>query len=440
MNHCSKTAAVARGLLALALLFVLLAAVPYLLLHVGVLPHHMPSWEEASSALTSPDDGQLFLGALTLIGWYGWGTFVISVALEAVSALRDRNAPRIKLLGGSQQLAGALIGGILLLLPTGTAFATPAPTTATPISAPSQPVSNAASAVSTLASAAAAKQYAGPVHHVQAGDSLWEIAEKRLGSGPRWHEIVEANRGVPQADGTHLTEDTTILQPGWTLRLPGDVSAKPSAAHGEGGPGAQSDRTTAQDITHTVLPGETLSSIAEDRLGDATDYPKIAALNDAVRQPDGRTLTDPDEIHPGWQLKIPAVHADNGKSDHASATPTPDEQPSSAKDRDGDEHKNGASQQDQRLEQGNQQDRKEQGAGPAGGKETAAPHDSAAPTRQPQTPAPREPAEQPTADRPAADASADAAPPPASNGSDQSVRTVAAAGSILAAAVLAVVA
>ena len=50
--------------------------------------------------------------------------------------------------------------------------------------------------------------------------------------------------------------------------------------------------------TYTVKPGDTLSKIAKDQLGNANEYPKIFEAN-------RDQLSDPDRIKPGQVLKIP---------------------------------------------------------------------------------------------------------------------------------------
>ncbi|MCY4068388.1 MAG: 5'-nucleotidase C-terminal domain-containing protein [Acidimicrobiaceae bacterium] len=54
---------------------------------------------------------------------------------------------------------------------------------------------------------------------VARGDSLWRIAAKHLGSGSRWREIYELNRGKVQADGRSLA-DPGLIQIDWVLELP----------------------------------------------------------------------------------------------------------------------------------------------------------------------------------------------------------------------------
>ena len=50
---------------------------------------------------------------------------------------------------------------------------------------------------------------------------------------------------------------------------------------------------------------DTLWDIAERYLGDGFRYKEIYAMNRDAVQPDGRTLTNPDLIHPGWVMKMP---------------------------------------------------------------------------------------------------------------------------------------
>lgn len=50
--------------------------------------------------------------------------------------------------------------------------------------------------------------------------------------------------------------------------------------------------------THTVQPGETLSSIAKQHYGDSGQYMKIFEANREI-------LSSPDVIQPGMELKIP---------------------------------------------------------------------------------------------------------------------------------------
>lgn len=127
-------------------------------------------------------------------------------------------------------------------------------------------------------------------HTVEAGECLWDIAEQALGDGTRWPEIWDANRDRLAAAGHG---DPNVLLVGWVLELP---SASASPPGDEGSPPA---------ADHTVQPGDTLTQIAADRLGDPGRVDEIVALNLGRPQSDGDALADPDLIRPGWSLALP---------------------------------------------------------------------------------------------------------------------------------------
>ncbi len=62
-----------------------------------------------------------------------------------------------------------------------------------------------------------------------------------------------------------------------------------------------------ETIDVTVRAGDTLRKIAMTHLGDENRWPEIFSLNEGQVQADGRSLTDPDLIHIGWVLKVPAM-------------------------------------------------------------------------------------------------------------------------------------
>ncbi len=63
-------------------------------------------------------------------------------------------------------------------------------------------------------------------HVVAEGDTLWGIAEQRLGDGARYPELVEASRDTVQPDGGRLT-DPDLIRPGWTITVPGAAGTPP---------------------------------------------------------------------------------------------------------------------------------------------------------------------------------------------------------------------
>lgn len=109
----------------------------------------------------------------------------------------------------------------------------------------------------------------GPAITIQRGDTLWGLAERHLGAGARFVEIVTLNRDVRQSDGRAL-ESADTIHPGWRLRLPADASAVHASA-----------QTPA---THVVETGDTLWSVAAEHLGDGSHFDEPRAHGATLRR------------------------------------------------------------------------------------------------------------------------------------------------------------
>jgi DNA-binding SARP family transcriptional activator len=62
---------------------------------------------------------------------------------------------------------------------------------------------------------------------------------------------------------------------------------------------------TLVSATHAVRPGDTLWSIAEERLADGADWTSIAALNLGRDMDLSTRFVDPDHVEAGWRLRLP---------------------------------------------------------------------------------------------------------------------------------------
>ena len=269
------------GFAALLLLLTLLVGLPAVLLSLGwgPVPSGLDGWW---AALTTPDDGHLTLLILKVAAWLVWGILVMTILTEAVAALRGLQPPKLPGLRWSQVPARRLVAAALLLfisVPAAGLDASAAPT------APTAPAASEPAAVPATPSPAPRTDAAASVvtHTVRRGETLWSIAEHHLGAGSRYPEIVKLNQSVLQGK-------PQFLRPGWVLRLPSTAAAAVESGEGR---------------EYTVVKGDTLSEIAEDHLDDARAWPRIFEASRGLTQPDGRRLSDPDLILPGWNLVIP---------------------------------------------------------------------------------------------------------------------------------------
>src|SRR5664279_666105 len=329
-----------RALAALIVLVAVLVGAPIALwvLGGGLFPTGVPSPAEVWDGLTSRDTGGVFLGLLVVIGFIAWAVFTVCVVLEIAALLTGRRrAWRIPLLRVPQSAATALISviltGTVLLggasaaaarapapdlhqsLSAGTASAASAeiPTVRAPAAAPGP-----APTPPPAAAAAAQAPAAGPVWTVARYDTFWGIADKTLGDGRRYREIVDLNVGVAQADGGAVRDSSTNLEIGWQLRLPAGADAPPAT------PAAPVEAVTVQQ-------GDTLSGIALEQLGDATRYPELAALNgisnaDLINPGDVIRISDPAALPPAAAAPAPAAEG-VGQNQPPAAGPAAAESP-----------------------------------------------------------------------------------------------------------------
>ncbi|MCE9592216.1 MAG: LysM peptidoglycan-binding domain-containing protein [Planctomycetes bacterium] len=180
-------------------------------------------------------------------------------------------------------------------LQVGTQLKIPALPDATPaIPAPSKPAT-IVDAGSTVVEPVAPEKAPSAAHEgipvriieVKAGQSLTQIAREQLGSGNRWHELLELNKDQISS-AKDLKLGMKIKVPAGSTATSGNVlSTKPRVA-------------STPSRTYTVQVGDTLGTIAAKTLGDRNKWEMIEAANK------GR-LNSPHDIKIGQQLVIPAL-------------------------------------------------------------------------------------------------------------------------------------
>jgi DNA-binding SARP family transcriptional activator len=87
--------------------------------------------------------------------------------------------------------------------------------------------------------------------------------------------------------------------------VPGHMAQLAAASQTAGRAASGDSATQARPKVYRVKEHDDLWDIAERLLGDPEDWHQIYQLNEGKPQPDGRALTDPDLIIPGWVLLIP---------------------------------------------------------------------------------------------------------------------------------------
>jgi nucleoid-associated protein YgaU len=108
---------------------------------------------------------------------------------------------------------------------------------------------------------------------VQPGDSLWKLAQKNLGRGSRWQELLAANPGIV---------DPMRLAPGTQIVVPTET---PTLKH------------VKSDTKIAVQKGDTLTKIAQSQYGRAGAWTCIAQANPQI--------LDANRIYEGQQLLLP---------------------------------------------------------------------------------------------------------------------------------------
>jgi LysM repeat protein len=117
-----------------------------------------------------------------------------------------------------------------------------------------------------------------------------------------FHGTTEERNGKLYFNGTVATEaqkndiwNAIKTIPTWRDEIVADIRVTAPAATASAVPAAKS---TAQQRTYTVKSGDTLSKIAKQELGNASEYTKIFEAN-------RDQLANPDLIKPGQVLRLP---------------------------------------------------------------------------------------------------------------------------------------
>lgn len=277
------------GLAALVALVGIVVGIPALLVTIAAIPG---TGDFTWSRLVAPDDGSLAIAVITIVAWVAWLVLCAAIGIELGARIRGITPPHLPWLGLPQLTAGRLVAlaslafvaaplsGHLIDPPHPAAAASSASGAGDPVRA------NVPEREATIEASSGAPTDGEDLptvrYLVKRGDSLWRIAENELGDGRRFPEIVALNESV-------LGGRPDFISPGTVLLVPAETGL----------------RRTGAEREYVVRAGDTLSEIAESRLGDENLHPRIFEASRQIEQADGRMLSDPDFILPGWRLAIP---------------------------------------------------------------------------------------------------------------------------------------
>ncbi len=353
----SSAAAFARSIALLALLVI---GLPWLLVVAtrerfgGALPlHGVPgpaAWEldrirgALADRLTDDTIADVVIRIALVVAWVAITVVVATVVAEVAHMVRHHGLPMpdVRGLGPAQSIARVIAAGLLIIAPILTSPGASArdgtvlvsldravsATTADghEVARPDQLWPTSTTPDDTATDAPVAGQDGGTradvsaatsTYVVQPGDSVYAIAARVAGPDGRAvaayaEELLDLNIGRRMPDGQHFT-NAAYIEVGWELELPGASTAAEGIARD----------------AHVVERGESLWSIADDHLGDSTRWPEIYEVNEGRTFGDGRTLADPDLIHPGWELELPGddrLSTADGQSDDVHDVATADEE------------------------------------------------------------------------------------------------------------------
>jgi LysM repeat protein len=118
---------------------------------------------------------------------------------------------------------------------------------------------------------------AAPTYTVRSGDTLYAISARTLGNGTRYNEIFALNKGKTESDGSVFT-NPDLIQPGWTLALPGGATAPTT--------GSSSTPATPSDSSTTSSSGSSSTSSATST-GTSSGTSYAASVSTSALTPTG---------------------------------------------------------------------------------------------------------------------------------------------------------
>lgn len=273
-----------------------------------------------SGPLLSADSILRFIGLLTWVLW-AYLALLVTLRAAALTILRRNPGTCSKIMSLTSRVTPSAlmkvvdfaVGGALLLVPI-------APKAAGAALATSLPPAVAQHEIGELQVPSAAADTTGGIraryYLVRPGESLWEIAAHRLGTGHRWKEIFELNKGRLFPDGGVL-DDPRLIRPEWILWLPPDQREAMSADAPLPATRGATDAGPARRVpAERAIPSDRPSSAAPNRA--LTENAGGRKDSDPIKGGEVRAKGDQQEVRSGQEARAPVVRLPSGASLTAS--------------------------------------------------------------------------------------------------------------------------
>lgn len=287
------------GTAALLGIAALILGMPWLLLNASTavsLRFDLTTPDGWWQAISTPDDGSLLTWILIVLGTIAWAILTIAILVEITCRARQITVPHLRGLGVPQAIARGLVAAAMsAVLTTNVVSAGTMPALATPGPLPADsggtPRPRTAAPAANPAAGRLDQRTSADTYVVRKGDTLWDIADGKLGNPRAYPEIFKASRRTVQPDGRHLV-DPDLIYPGWKLTIPGDDPPEKPTPNRSQEPAARN-----HVIPPTSAPPTTPSATSEESAAAAsTAQPGTARPSaDADGQP-------ADEAAPPWML------------------------------------------------------------------------------------------------------------------------------------------
>lgn len=278
--------------LSIVALVSIVVAVPIGLLLVGGSPLGHWGYEQARQALASRQhvDPRVvthwFVRGALILAWISWAWMAVCVALEVRSWVTGRSSARLPASRTLQSIAACLVGTALAMS-----------TISREATVPRAPTGIAGATSSALAGVVRI------IDDVPPEREPLPAAHYPGRSTPEAFRPDDAPVAVDPGRSPAIGMEGEPVGPDPTPRADPTTSPQTGLRPGSGPDSTEPRRSV--DSVHTVMPRDTLWSIAANRLGSALRWKEIAELNYGATQPDGHVLTEQHWIAPGWRLALP---------------------------------------------------------------------------------------------------------------------------------------